>query len=103
MNDARGDPVPALPLGEALAAAPTPALELHMSMERYIRLIAGSFILVSLLLAWLVSPYWLLFTAFVGLNLLQSALTRWCLMENILAKLGVPRCESLAAGDKVPR
>jgi hypothetical protein len=62
-------------------------------MERYIRLIAGSFILLSLLLAWLVSPYWLLFTAFVGANLFQSALTRWCLMENILTKAGVPPCE----------
>jgi hypothetical protein len=68
-----------------------------MSMERHIRLIAGSFILLSLLLAWLVSPYWLLFTAFVGLNLFQSALTRWCLMEKILARLGVPRCEERAA------
>jgi len=64
-----------------------------MSMERYIRLIAGSFILISLALAWLVSPYWLLFTAFVGLNLVQSALTRWCLMESILAKAGVTPCE----------
>jgi hypothetical protein len=61
-------------------------------MERYIRLIAGSFVLLSLLLAWLVSPWWLLFTAFVGANLFQSALTRWCLMENLLAKLGVPPC-----------
>ncbi len=72
-----------------------------MSMERYIRLIAGSFILLSLVLAWLVSPYWLLFTAFVGLNLLQSALTRWCLMENILAKLGVARCAQQPTSEKV--
>jgi hypothetical protein len=64
-----------------------------MSMERYIRLIAGSFILLSLALGWFVSPYWLLFTAFVGLNLAQSALTRWCLMESILAKAGVTPCE----------
>ncbi len=62
-------------------------------MERYIRLIAGSFVLISLALAWWVSPYWLLFTAFVGANLFQSALTRWCLMENFLAKLGVPPCQ----------
>jgi hypothetical protein len=60
-----------------------------MTLERWIRLIAGSFILVSLILSQLVSPYWLLFTAFVGANLLQSALTRWCLMEDILRKLGV--------------
>jgi hypothetical protein len=37
-----------------------------------------------------VSQYWLLFTAFIGLNLFQSGLTNWCLMENILRKLGVP-------------
>lgn len=47
-----------------------------MIMERYIRAIAGSFILVSLLLAHFHSPHWLWFTAFVGLNLPQSALTR---------------------------
>ena len=60
-----------------------------MTMERWIRLIAGSFILLSLALAHWVHPGWLWFTAFVGANLLQSALTRWCLMENILARLGV--------------
>ena len=60
-----------------------------MTLERWIRLIASSFILLSLILSQLVSPYWLLFTAFVGANLLQSALTRWCLMEEILRKLGV--------------
>ena len=46
-----------------------------MTMERYIRAIAGSFILLSLLLGYLYSPYWHLFTAFVGANLLQSAFT----------------------------
>ncbi|HSB82201.1 MAG TPA: DUF2892 domain-containing protein [Candidatus Methylomirabilis sp.] len=60
-----------------------------MTLERWIRLIAGSFILLSLVLSQLQSPYWLLFTAFVGVNLFQSALTRWCLMEDILRKLGV--------------
>jgi hypothetical protein len=60
-----------------------------MTMERWIRLIAGTFILTSLALAVWVSPRWLWFTAFVGANLLQSSLTRWCLMENILAALGV--------------
>ncbi len=62
-----------------------------MTMERWIRLIAGSFILLSLALAHWVHPGWLWFTAFVGANLLQSALTRWCLMENILARLGVAK------------
>ena len=60
------------------------------NMEGYIRAIAGSFILLSLALGYLYSPYWHLLTAFVGLNLLQSAFTGWCLMEKILAKLGVP-------------
>ncbi len=62
-----------------------------MTMERWIRLIAGGFILLSLALAHWVHPGWLWFTAFVGANLLQSALTRWCLMENILARLGVAK------------
>ena len=55
-----------------------------MSLEHKIRLIAGTFILVSLALAWFVSPWWLLFTVFVGINLIQSSFTRWCLMEDIL-------------------
>jgi hypothetical protein len=55
-----------------------------MSLENRIRAIAGTFILASLALAQWVSPWWLLFTAFVGLNLLQSAFTKWCLMEDIL-------------------
>lgn len=62
-----------------------------MKMEHYIRAIAGSFIVISLLLAYFHSLYWLWFTAFVGLNLLQSAFTKWCLMEILLEKLGVPR------------
>jgi len=61
----------------------------RMTLERWIRLVAGMFVLVSLLLSQVHSPYWLLFTAFVGLNLFQSSLTGWCLMENILRKLGV--------------
>jgi hypothetical protein len=61
-------------------------------MERWIRLIAGTFVLASVALGYFVSPYWFLFTAFVGLNLFQSALTQWCLLEDILRKLGVPAC-----------
>jgi len=60
-----------------------------MKMEHYIRAIAGTLILISLTLGYFLSPYCFFFTAFVGLNLLQSAFTRWCLMEGILAKLGV--------------
>ncbi|PIE71176.1 MAG: sulfurtransferase [Deltaproteobacteria bacterium] len=63
-----------------------------MQMELIIRAIAGTVILVSVLLGWLHSPYWYLFTAFVGLNLLQSAFTRWCLMEDLLHKVfGIPK------------
>lgn len=61
-----------------------------MKMEQYIRAFAGSFILISLLLS-LLSKWWLLFTAFVGVNLLQSAFTGICPLENILAKFGVPK------------
>jgi len=61
-----------------------------MNIQRWIRVIAGSFILISLALATWVNSWWLLFTAFVGLNLLQSGITRWCLMEDILRKLGLP-------------
>lgn len=57
--------------------------------NRLIRAIAGSFILISLLLALYVNANFLWFTAFVGANLLQSAITKWCLMDHILASLGV--------------
>ena len=62
-----------------------------MQMERWIRAIAGTFILLSLGLAYVHSRYWLFFTAFVGLNLLQSAFTKWCLMEQILEKIGLAK------------
>ncbi|WP_034922070.1 DUF2892 domain-containing protein [Gillisia sp. CAL575] len=58
-------------------------------INRMVRRIAGSFILISLLLAIYVNLNWLWFTAFVGANLLQSSFTKWCLMEDILKKLGV--------------
>jgi hypothetical protein len=60
-----------------------------MTLERNIRLIAGTFVMLSLALGHWVNPYWYLFTAFVGLNLFQSGLTGWCFMEDILRKLGV--------------
>ena len=64
-----------------------------MTSWQLVRLFAGVFILISLALGipgspLFVSPWWLAFTAFVGANLLQSALTRWCLLETILCKLG---------------
>jgi len=60
-------------------------------MHLLIRRIAGTFILVSLALGWFVSPWWLLCTAFVGVNLIQSSFTRWCPMEKILERAGVDR------------
>ena len=58
-------------------------------MERTLRGIAGSFILISLLLAHYVHPNWLWFTVFIGLNLLQSSFTNWCPMMWILKKCNV--------------
>jgi len=58
-------------------------------MERKLRGIAGAFILASLLLAHYVNLNWLWFTAFVGINLLQSAFTNWCPMMWILKKFGI--------------
>jgi len=55
--------------------------------NRIVRGIAGTFILISLLLAIYVNINWLWFTAFVGANLLQSSLTKWCLMDDILVKV----------------
>ena len=60
-----------------------------MKTEHMIRIIAGTFILVSLALGTWVNHYWYLFTAFVGANLFQSGFTKWCLMEDILRKLGL--------------
>ena len=60
-----------------------------MTTERYIRTIAGTFVLASLALGYWVSPYWFLFTTFVGLNLFQCSITNWCLMTKILRKAGV--------------
>lgn len=66
-----------------------------MTIERTLRLIAGIFILLSLALGHWVSPYWYLFTAFVGLNLFQSGFTNWCPMMFFLSKLGVGTKEKL--------
>ena len=59
-----------------------------MTADRYVHVIAGTFVVASVALGFYVSPYWFLFTLFVGLNLFQSGLTNWCLMTNILRKLG---------------
>lgn len=65
-----------------------------MDVERTLRGIAGFFVLLSVGLAYVHSPKWLYFTAFVGLNLFQSAFTNWCPMMTILRKLNSrhPKC-----------
>jgi hypothetical protein len=63
-----------------------------MCNEMVIRRFAGSFVLLSLALGWWVHPAWFLFTAFVGLNLLQSSLTGFCPLERILGALGLFGC-----------
>ena len=60
-----------------------------MTVERALRMIAGAFVVLSLALGYWVSPYWYLFTAFVGLNLLQSAFTNRCPMMTFLRKFGL--------------
>ena len=69
-----------------------------MTLHRILRLVAGAFVLLSLALAHYVSPKWLWFTAFVGLNLLQSAFTDWCPLITMLKKAGVP--ETRDAGSR---
>ena len=61
-----------------------------MTVEKMVRIIAGTFILGSLALAHYVSPNWLWFTTFVGANLFQSGFTGFCPLNNILKKLGLP-------------
>lgn len=60
-----------------------------MKVNEVLHLIAGTMILISLLLATYVSINWLWFTVFIAVNLIQSAFTKWCLMVTILKKLGV--------------
>ena len=60
-----------------------------MTLDRAVMAVAGSFILLSLLLAYVHSQHWLWFTAFVGINLLQSAFSGFCPMAMILKKLGI--------------
>jgi hypothetical protein len=64
-------------------------MEQVMTVERALRLIGGAFVLASVLLGMFVHPYFYWFTAFVGLNLLQSAFTNWCPMMAILRKAGL--------------
>lgn len=61
-----------------------------MTLERALRLIAGSFVLASVALGYWISPWFYAFTAFVALNLIQSAFTDWCPMMSLLRALRVP-------------
>jgi hypothetical protein len=60
-----------------------------MKLNEWLRLIAGSFVLASVVLAVFHTPYWLIFTGFVAVNLIQSSLTGWCPMMTILRWSGV--------------
>ncbi len=68
-----------------------------MTIERALRGIAGTFVAVTVLLAVVHSPWWLAFTGFVGLNLLQSSFTDWCPMVWLLGKAGLARCAAAPA------
>ncbi len=61
-----------------------------MTVDRYLRMVAGCFVLGSVALGYWVDARWFLLAGFVGLNLFQSAFTNWCPMMTILKKLGVP-------------
>ena len=63
-----------------------------MTIERAVRLLGGVMVLLSVALAHFHSPYWLLFTTFICLNLFQSGITDWCPMVWLLQKLGLKRC-----------
>ena len=67
-----------------------------MPMHYAIRLVAGTFVLGSLALGYWIHPTWFLFTAFVGVNLIQSAFSRWCQMEKILTRLGLVKPDEAA-------
>ena len=73
-----------------------------MTVERYLRVIAGALILASLALGYWVDPRWFLFTGFVGLNLFQSGFSDWCPMITFLKKLGLrdPERERMAAAGR---
>jgi Protein of unknown function (DUF2892) len=72
-----------------------------MTVDRALRLLAGFFVLLTLALGYWVSPWWLLFTAFVGLNLFQSAFTNWCPAMAIFRWMGLPEtCETRTSPNK---
>jgi hypothetical protein len=62
-----------------------------MTQGSLFRIIVGSMILASVALGWFVSSWWFLFTVFIGANMLQSGFTRFCPMDNFLAKTKLPK------------
>ena len=74
-----------------------------MTVERALRLMAGAVILISMALASIHSPKWYYLTAFVGLNLLQSAFTNWCPAMSIFRKIGLPEggCTTTGRGHEI--
>ena len=60
-------------------------------LNTYFRLILGTMVLLSVALTVYFSQNWMWFTVFIGVNLIQSAITKWCLLETILVKLGVKK------------
>jgi hypothetical protein len=71
-------------------------MEVAMNIDRFVLAFAGSMVLLSILLAQLLSPWWLLLTAFVGANMLQAAFTGFCPLALVLRKLGVPAGKDFA-------
>ena len=70
-----------------------------MRMEEYVRIIAGGLVLIFVILSAVHSRFWLLFAALVGINLIQSAFTHWCLIEKTLEKFGISRYFRFDEGD----
>jgi len=77
------------PVKHRPASHPDHQQEATVTIERMLRVIAGIMILISVLLTHYVSPWWLILTAFIGLNLLQSGFTNWCPMISLLRALGL--------------
>jgi hypothetical protein len=63
-----------------------------MCKDLVIRRFAGAFVILSVALGWFVSPWWYLFTGFVGINLLQSSFTGFCPLERVLGRFGLFGC-----------
>lgn len=76
---------------------------MKMTVDEALRMVAGIFVLVSVALGLWVSPWWFAFTAFVGLNLLQSAFTKWCPMMAILERLGFSKDAGDSSRAEAPR